>query len=164
MTQNSSNEFIRGAAQATVEGILPRERHTPAPPAPAESGTAPGGHRPTVPPVTADPTAEGRSEQQAPVPPAEGIVPRERHTPAPPRERHTPSPSAPTAPAQPPTTPPVTPVDTTTGAPVGTTAGDGGAPTTDGAATPPTSSSEPSADEEIVTMERHTPAPPRPRD
>ncbi|MFE0426133.1 hypothetical protein [Streptomyces sp. NPDC058953] len=152
MTQNHSNDFIRGAAQtAAVEGILPRERHTPAPPAPvpADSGTAPGPVAPTVPPVIADPAPAGRTDTKAPIPPAEGILPRERHTPAPP------APS--TNPSQPPTTPPVTPVDSTT-------TGDSGAPATDGAATPPTTSPEPSADEEIVTMERHTPSPPRPRD
>ncbi|MYS65517.1 hypothetical protein GTW66_16125 [Streptomyces sp. SID5473] len=44
------------------------------------------------------------------------------------------------------------------------TTGDGAPATADGAATPPVPSPEPTVNEEIVTMERHTPAPPRPKD
>ncbi|QDY77331.1 hypothetical protein [Streptomyces qinzhouensis] len=161
MTQNSSSDFIaRGAAAPTApEGILPRERHTPAPPAPgpvtppvvpADSGSVQGGPQTPASPTTGDPATVPQGETKAPVPPAEGILPRERHTPAPPA----PGPVTPPTTSEAPT-PPVTP-------PAGS--GDGAPVTTDGAATPTAPSSEPSANEEIVTMERHTPAPPRPQD
>ncbi|MEU9608998.1 hypothetical protein [Streptomyces sp. NPDC048057] len=103
--------------------------------------------------------------QVAPATAFDGVSPRERHSPAPPAPPTTATADQgePTSPADPtvPTTPPATQadaqVDTTTDAPA-----EGGAPAADtNGSTPP---ADTALEDEIVTMERHSPMPPPPRD
>lgn len=131
-TNTSAGEFItsRGAAQVApataFEGVSPRERHSPAPPAPPETATA-----------TVDQ--------------AETLAPQERHSPTPTAPTNPTDPTIPTAPTTPPVTPADAQVDATTDAPA-----EGGAPTADTSGSPVVK-----LEDEIVTMERHSPTPPR---